>query len=308
MELLEEPPASIDGGVGVGTGTCLGVGVGTGTCLGVGVGVGVGVDTDTCAGASVGLDGAMTPSTSSRSASAVPSAFALVPGMLVSNVWLYRPEGGPPWLIDCAHRAERRALLSGLKRLGVSPDTLAGVVLTHRHSDHAGNARFLQQRFGTPFYAHREDAEVLEARAERPRLARGDGSRLAGVLAGIENRWPAATLRIERGLEDGDEIEGLEVHWIPGHTRGSIFLRHDGSGALLTGDTILTAEPPLVRRPGLFLAYGSFSEDLQKAWRGVAEFHAQGTPYRALLPGHGVPRADGIRHEVVRRLDELGIA
>lgn len=239
--------------------------------------------------------------------SPVPVPFRRVPGLRISNVWLYEPRHGGAWLIDCGHRAERRALLVGLRRLGVDPAGLAGVLLTHRHSDHAGNARFLQQRFGVPVLAHRQDAEVLEGRAAAAPLSRSGGSRLAGVLAGVENRWPAATLRIERGLEDGDEVAGLEVHWTPGHTGGSIFLRHDASGALLTGDTLLTAKPPLVQRPGLFLAYCSFTEDVHAANRSVVAFHDRGVPYRSLLPGHGVARGGAIRDEVMRMLEESAI-
>ena len=234
----------------------------------------------------------------------VPPPFRRVPGLRISNVWIYEEPGGA-WLIDAGHRADRRALLTGLRRLGVDPGSLRGVILTHRHSDHAGNARFLQERLGVPTFAHRADAEVLEGSATRAPLERGPGSRIAGVLAGIENRWPAPTLPIERALEHGDEVVGLEVHWVPGHTRGSIFLRHEGSGALLTGDTLLTAEPPLVRKPGLFLAYPTFTEDMDAAWGGVIDFHDRGTDYRALLPGHGRARSGAVRDDVLRMLEHV---
>jgi glyoxylase-like metal-dependent hydrolase (beta-lactamase superfamily II) len=239
-----------------------------------------------------------------QSSEAVPLPFRRVPGLRISNVWLYQPGREETWLIDCGHRAERRALLIGLGRLGVEPGELTGVVLTHRHSDHAGNARFLQERFGVSVLAHREDADVLEGRAVRPTMERSGGTRIAGFLGRIENRWPAAAPRIERGLEDGEEVCGLEVHWIPGHTRGSVFLRHDTSGALVTGDSLLTAEPPLVLRSGLFLAYCSFTEDLKAAHDGVAAFHEAGVPYSALLPGHGAPRGGAVRDDVLRMLGQ----
>ena len=236
--------------------------------------------------------------------SAVPSPFRLVPGLRISNVWLYEPRGGAAWLIDCGHRAERRALLTGLGRLGVDPGQLRGVILTHRHSDHAGNARFLQEASGAQILAHREDADVLGGRSSRPAMRRGDGTRLAGLLAGIENRWPAAPLEIDRALEGAEDVHGLEVHWVPGHTRGSIFLRHAESGALVTGDTLLTVVPPLVQRPGLCLAYCTFAEDMDASHRGVVDFHDREVPYGALLPGHGPAQAGGIRDAVVRMLEE----
>ncbi|HRG97381.1 MAG TPA: MBL fold metallo-hydrolase, partial [Polyangiaceae bacterium] len=80
----------------------------------------------------------------------------------VSNVFLLDGGRGDRWLVDTGHWAERATLLWELRRSGLGPRDLTGVLLTHRHSDHAGNASFLRERFGVKVYAHREDARVLE--------------------------------------------------------------------------------------------------------------------------------------------------
>ena len=62
----------------------------------------------------------------------------------ISNVFLLRSENGN-WLIDCGHALERLLLRTELRRAGIRPGELRGVLLTHRHSDHAGNAAWLSQ-------------------------------------------------------------------------------------------------------------------------------------------------------------------
>ena len=71
-------------------------------------------------------------------------------GLVVSNVWLLDGGRGDRWLVDTGHPIERLTLLAGLRRTGFSPRELSGVLITHRHCDHAGNAGFLRREFGVP--------------------------------------------------------------------------------------------------------------------------------------------------------------
>ncbi len=99
----------------------------------------------------------------------VVAPFLRLGRMAVSNVYLLDGGPGDRWLVDSGHWSERWALLSELRAAGVRPSELTGVLLTHRHSDHAGNARFFKKH-GVRIYAHRADAEILGGRAARPRL------------------------------------------------------------------------------------------------------------------------------------------
>jgi glyoxylase-like metal-dependent hydrolase (beta-lactamase superfamily II) len=226
--------------------------------------------------------------------------------VLVSNVFLLDGGPGDRWLIDTGHWSERATLILELRRARILPSELTGVLLTHRHSDHAGNARFLQKHYGTKIYAHRADAEVLDGSVPRETMRRGEGSFMAGVLLQFENRWPAR-LRVDRALEQGDEIGSMEVHWVPGHTEGSVFFRHAQSLSLLTGDTLLTRIPPLILRRGLALPYSAFSSDKALAHASIAAFHRAGLPYENLLAGHGPPLVGGARTTFVRFLEEQGV-
>lgn len=229
----------------------------------------------------------------------VAGSFDLFRNVLFSNVFLLDGGPGDRWLVDTGHWSERLSLLVALRRRGLSPRDLTGVLLTHLHSDHAGNARFLQRQ-GVRIHAHRRDAETLASRS-RTRMTRGAGSLVAGLLAEFENHFPAH-LEVDRPLDEGDTVAGLEVHWVPGHTEGSVFYRHESTRTLLSGDSLLTAIPPLVVKRGMALPYPTFTVDLERAVASVREFHARGHRYEHLLPGHGPPLVGGARGQVLEFL------
>ncbi len=209
--------------------------------------------------------------------------------LVVSNVFLLDGGPGDRWLVDTGHWAERATLLWELGRAGIGPRELTGVLLTHRHSDHAGNAAFLQ-RHGVKVYAHREDARVLSGEAPRPRMRPGPGTDLVSrAFAALENRAPAARLRVDGVLEDGDTLAGLCVHAVPGHTEGSVFFRHERTRSLLSGDMLLAARPPLTWAQGLCAPFAAFTQDLARAHASLRSFHAAGHEYDNLLSGHGRP-------------------
>ncbi len=221
--------------------------------------------------------------------------------LFASNVYLL--DGGPHdrWLVDCGHWAERPTLLAELRATGLRPSELTGVLLTHRHSDHAGNAAYLQREHGVKVFAHRADAQVLDGSTPRHRLGT-TGTWLERAFCAVENRFPAR-LKVDRALDDGDTVAGLEVHWVPGHTEGSVFFRHAPSACLLTGDTLLTARPPLVLVRDILPAHPAYSMDLESAHAALDGFHARGFPYEHVLAGHGAPLRGGAREKVLAALE-----
>ena len=225
--------------------------------------------------------------------------------LLISNVFLVDGGPGDRWLVDCGHWLERAPLLREIKRTGFAPREITGVLLTHRHSDHAGNARWLRERFGVKVFAHRHDAEILDGTKPRPFMDPKGARPDVRLLVAFENRWPSR-VPVDRALEEGDRVAGLEVHHIPGHTDGSVFLRDEKTRTLMTGDSLLTAIPPLVRRTGLALAYPIFSSDRERAIRSVLAFHRAGHAYENLLAGHGVPMVGDARARVMEYLGRAG--
>lgn len=220
-------------------------------------------------------------------------------GWPVSNVWLLpRTELGPV-LVDAGLAAMWPQLVLGLRLRGLRPRDLGAVILTHHHTDHAGNAARLR-RLGVPVYAHALDAEVLSGRACRPVIqlpGRSVAPRVErGITSGmclINNHRPVPRCEV-LPLEDGDQIAGLDVYWMPGHTTGSVFLFHPPSGALFSGDGLLNSVPPMAQRRALTLPYPTFCEDYGLALRSLAAFLDRGLPVRSLHAGHGPVRHGGI--------------
>ncbi len=219
----------------------------------------------------------------------------------ISNVWLLDAGSDGHWLVDCGHPVERRVLLRALARHGLSPGRLAGVLLTHRHSDHAGNAAFLAQRHQVPIHALGPDAAVLRGDAPRPRMPRGESGVFAAMLTEFENRAPARCPST-RALVDGQRIAGLEVLAMPGHTEGSAFFWHAPGASLFSGDMILNAVPPLTVKTALCLPHPTFTSDLPLALRSLRAFFSRGLPFERLYPGHGPAIDAGARERFGRLL------
>lgn len=221
--------------------------------------------------------------------------------MVVSNVWLLE-HAGRRLLIDSGHPVERLALRLHLWRAGVRrPGDLDAVVLTHRHSDHAGNAAWLRRTFGCAVACHAEDADELTGARRSTRLARWPAWPHDWLLCRIEDRFPARTV-VDEVFADGAWRHGLRVFHVPGHTAGSVLLHHEPTGTLFSGDAILSGIPPLRWFELLRLARPAYSADVARCHAATRAFLADLPPTRALCAGHG----PAITERVEEKLRRLG--
>ncbi|MEM0965513.1 MAG: MBL fold metallo-hydrolase [Verrucomicrobiota bacterium] len=60
-----------------------------------------------------------------------------------------------------------RKTTSMLREIGVEPEELDGVFVTHEHNDHAAGVRGLSRFSEIPFFANRDTAECLQGKLER---------------------------------------------------------------------------------------------------------------------------------------------
>ena len=65
-------------------------------------------------------------------------------------------------MVDTGFSLQRRTVKKALSQAGCRPDNLRLIVITHGDSDHAGNAAYIRQNYGTKIAMHREEASAVE--------------------------------------------------------------------------------------------------------------------------------------------------
>jgi glyoxylase-like metal-dependent hydrolase (beta-lactamase superfamily II) len=173
----------------------------------------------------------------------------VVVGPLDNNVFVVRcSRTGEAVLVDAADEPDLLLELSG--RLGVRR-----VLTTHGHRDHVGAVPAMR-RAGYPVGVAAEDAPLLPGH--------------------------------DFLLEDGSvlEVGALRVTTIatPGHTRGSVCFRIEGSPVLLSGDTLFPGGPGRTRGNG-----GDFTTII----RSIEERLFTLPDQTVVLPGHGADTTIG---------------
>ena len=96
-------------------------------------------------------------------------------------------------------------VVDGLRKLGVDPDTIRYVIVTHGHADHLGGAAALQARGAT----------IVMADADWP-----TAQTMQGPLPARDSRYVGVTTR--RSLTLGDTT--VDIVPTPGHTPGTLSL------------------------------------------------------------------------------------
>jgi glyoxylase-like metal-dependent hydrolase (beta-lactamase superfamily II) len=132
-------------------------------------------------------------------------------------------------LIDCGPASRVETLLEALGP--VRPRVLA---LTHIHLDHAGAAGTLTARWpDLEVWVHERGAPHLidpsKLLASATRLYGDDMQRLWGEVLPV----PAANVR---ALSGGEELDGIEVAYTPGHASHHVSYWHPQTGTAFAGD------------------------------------------------------------------------
>jgi len=199
-------------------------------------------------------------------------------------------------MVDCGPRlpGTLEILESALREIGASWDRLQGLVLTHWHMDHAGNAAEVRRRSWCWVAIHEKDAAESARYHRDPEgmlggipffLSLGVSEPVARTLAEAPSAFTAmaADFLVDRPARDADYLQlgqrSFRVVWTPGHTRGHLCLLEETSGVVLVGDHILDPVTPNISfLPGMANPLGDYRASLSRVSRL--------TPQRA-LPAHG---------------------
>jgi glyoxylase-like metal-dependent hydrolase (beta-lactamase superfamily II) len=165
----------------------------------------------------------------------------------------YLLSGDAPVLVETGSQSSAGELISALQKLGVDANSLAAVVVTHIHLDHAGGVGDVARAFpSATVYVHEKGARHL---VDPERLI-SSASRVYGpLLDSLYGRiTPTARERV-KVLEDGERIalgggRTLTAVYSPGHAKHHMGLHDSESGIMFVGDAVGVKLPDIgVLRP-----------------------------------------------------------
>ena len=220
-------------------------------------------------------------------------AIEIAPGVLQVDTLLggwtevtagYLVTGTAPVLVETGSQTSVPALLAALDGLGVAPDELAGIAVTHIHLDHAGGVGDVAAAFPkATVYVHEKGARHLvdpTKLVDSAALVYGD---LLDTLYGRLTPTDAARIHV---LEDGEDItvssnRVLTTVDSPGHAKHHLALHDSESGLLFAGDAVGVRLPAAgILRPAtpppdfdLDQAIGSLRRFAARSPAGVALAH-----------------------------------
>ena len=146
-----------------------------------------------------------------------------------------------PALVECGPARSIDHLIAGLRQVGMDPDDLAYLVLTHIHLDHAGGAGDVAEAFPNATIVV---SEVGARHMHDPERLNRSAQQVYGPLydSVYGPCTPIAEERIH-AVADGDRLDlgggrELELLYTPGHAKHHIGVLDTGTGAIFSGDSV----------------------------------------------------------------------
>lgn len=234
-------------------------------------------------------------------------------------------DGFPPTLVDAGsgEGCSFPDILAGFDAVrkewgeSVTPERVETLIVSHAHIDHFGGAH-LWKRYGARVCAHLYEARMLESFRERASVANAAYEEFLRRTGTPEDRIDsvlqafgflpgrAVPVSVDRRLEEGDRVNGLEILHFPGHSAGHIAVR--AGEFLLSGDLILSKTLSQNWPESVFPNCG-MTRSLESMKR--LERLAVSDPQIRLLPAHEspidrvLPRIQMIAKAEQRRNDRL---
>jgi glyoxylase-like metal-dependent hydrolase (beta-lactamase superfamily II) len=215
------------------------------------------------------------------------------PEVADAPLWIHllRDESGTAALIDCGVPSTyENVLTKALPLVGVEPEAIAWVILTHGHPDHMGGHSGLRGHSSFKVAAPLEDVIWVESVGRQwhdfwdcfPGIFSLEAQRQAIVdMCGGD-------LRVDRILRDGEVFRlgrrTLEVVRTRGHTRGHCALFEHETGILFCGDDVQGFGTGASSGTSVF---APLYDDVDDYLEGLHRLRA--LPFGLLCPAHRAP-------------------
>lgn len=150
---------------------------------------------------------------------------------------VYLIEGEEPAVVDTGTGRNYERILAGLSALGIAPEELSAILLTHVHLDHAGGASpLLTACPNADVYIHESGVRFLR---DPTRLWEGTQQVLGERISYYREPEPIPAQRITE-LKDGETLtlgsRELDVHHAPGHAFHQVVYHDRPSNGIFTAD------------------------------------------------------------------------
>jgi glyoxylase-like metal-dependent hydrolase (beta-lactamase superfamily II) len=222
--------------------------------------------------------------------------FRIAPGR--SNCYLLA--GTDLTLIDTGMPGEAETIKAAITALGLKPEKIGHILITHGHLDHTGSLAELKKISGAQVIAGTKDAAYIQGSRKTWTMGReGFGGKIfKAVLFYMETfvfKYQPAT--VDMPCQGGETINcsgGIQVIATPGHSPGSLSFYHKDKKLLFVGDALSGAD-------GFHLPQRFGCASYADALRSVENL--TNLDFDTCLPGHGAPVVGTARQQMARLIE-----
>ena len=205
-------------------------------------------------------------------------------------------ENGHAFAVDAGMKSTAEDMELDLQNVGVPPESLKAIVVSHGHHDHAGGARFFQKKYGTKIVAGRADLGMMQTGKNELICPVGFVARMRHAYDSVQTYDPVIPDMLVDKPTSLFELTGVhaDIVPIPSHTAGSL--------TVVVGHAALVGDLFRGGMAGAGAEVHFYMCDVPRNRRDIQSFLAhEAREVTTFFPGHFGPVS---REEVVDRFVE----